>query len=365
MTHGLPASLLCLTLAACGASPPPESVGDGREAEETVPEQTRPTGADDLRALGADATYRDLLRAARTLDDRRDQDSDAGCLVRRGWRLEADLAVAVRPLPSAPDDLDARLAEELGPVTVLSRWGAYGDAGEEGAPRLAFSTVTTTLPPRVEPAVVWVVTDTGVYVRSTASSRPAGPTGVEALEASLNGAGALFVSAEAGVPLSRLAEVLSSVPESFAGRMGLVVPLSAGTRLPAPPEVQEGDAAAICPDGLPALPEDAPLGSMRPERILQSLGPLRQGAEICVGATDGPGAAGGRVVMALRIAADGRVAETCIMEDATDDPTLRACLLRAARTIAFPPPESPGTVDVALPLALSPLPSQRQRPVCE
>lgn len=348
-----------LALASCGGSPPPVDEPAAREDDP-------PSGTDD-RSLGAAATYGDLLAGARALDDRRDQDSDAGCLVRRlasGWRLEADLAVAVRPLPAAPADLDERLRTDPGPLVLLSRWGAYGEA-RDGA--LAFSAVTMTLPPRREPAVVWIVTDEGVIVRSSGAALEAGAGPLDAAVAALPAdVGALFVAAEAGVPLARLAEVLARVPASLHGRVGLAVVLAPGTRLPAPPPAPTpAESEARCPDGLPALGDDEPLGSLRPERIVSSLGPLRQSVEICVGATDGPGAAGGRVVIALRIGGDGRVAHACVVEDGPDDPALRACVVRATRGIAFPAPEPAGFVDVSLPLALAPAESQRQRPLCE
>ncbi|MDQ3033968.1 MAG: hypothetical protein M3Y87_16245, partial [Myxococcota bacterium] len=68
------------------------------------------------------------------------------------------------------------------------------------------------------------------------------------------------------------------------------------------------------------------------------------------------------VAIAVRIAADGRVREACVMEDATGDPSLRACLVRAARELAFDPPG--GVVDFALPLRLEAGRAQRQAPVC-
>ncbi len=352
---------LALAALACGdpaPTPPPERApGGGGETVTPDPE--------DARALGPDATFAQLAEAARLLDQRRDQDSTAGCLLRRGWRLEADLAVAVRPLAVPEADLDARLEADAGPVVVLSRWGAYGqlDAG-----RVALSAVTTTLPPRVEPATVWFVTDRGVWVRNSGAdaARPGPMPWADATAALPTDVGALFVTAEAGVPLATLAEALSSLPDALSGRVGLAVTLAAGTRLPgAPAAADAADTEGLCPNGLPPLGEGMSEGSLRPDRIVSSLGPLRQGAEICVGATDGPGAAGGRVGLAMRIGPDGQLIEACVTEEAAPDPTLRACLLRAARATMFPEPDPPGAVDVALPLVLAPLDSQRQRPLCD
>jgi hypothetical protein len=70
-------------------------------------------------------------------------------------------------------------------------------------------------------------------------------------------------------------------------------------------------------------------------------------------------------VLALRIGAEGDVTDACALEDETGDPVLRECLLRAARTSAFPTPSPPSSLDVQLPLVLAPLDSQRQTPLCE
>jgi hypothetical protein len=251
-------------------------------------------------------------------------------------------------------------------VNVLSRWGAYG-RGEPNAP--SFAAVTSTLPPRREPALVWAITDRGVYVRSTRDAAPQpDPMDAEALAPTLpSETGALFVTAEAAIPLERVARVLALVPDSLAGRVALAVALAPGTRLPQPPgQTEHADAGAgLCADGgLSELAEDAPTGDLRPETLVQRLAPLRRSAEACVSGTQGPGAAGGRVVLALRIGPDGAVTEACAAEDSTGDPVLRTCLLRAARTLAFDVPSPPGFVDVELPLVLAPVASQRQVPLC-
>lgn len=357
-----------LTLACslgCGSPPPPPP--QHAQHEETPEHHEEEPSALDVRSLAPDATFGELLDAARTLDDRRDQESSAGCLLRPAWRLEADLAVAVRPLPASPDDLDDALEAEPGPVNVLTRWGAFG-SGDPAHP--SFSAVTSTLPPRREPALVWVVTERGVYARSSReAARDVEPVPVAQLAATIpdpESIGALFVTAESGTPISRVADVLALVPPALAGRVALAVPLAPGTRLPTPPREAELDArAGLCPNGLPELPADAPSGDLRPDAIVQSLGPLRQGAETCVSSTQGPGALGGRVVLALRIGPDGRVSDACAVEDATNDAVLRECLLRAARATAFPAPEPPGYIDAQLPLTLAPLASQRQRPLCD
>src|SRR5690606_32197186 len=125
----------------------------------------------------------------------------------------------------------------------LSRWGAYGP-GDPARP--SFSAVTTTLPPKREPAIVWAITERGAYVRSsTEPARQLDPVPVERLAATLSGSvGALFVTAEGSTPLARVAEALSAIPEELAGRVALAVALAPGTRLPTPPPAGEADAGA-------------------------------------------------------------------------------------------------------------------------
>jgi hypothetical protein len=171
------------------------------------------------------------------------------------------------------------------------------------------------------------------------------------------------VTAEEGVPVSELASLLERLPASLAGRIALASPLAEGTRLPdAPVAAPESAHAELCPEGLAELEEEAALGDLAPEVILRGLGPLRQGAELCVGASTGAGAAGGRLALAVRIEPDGRVRSACVMEDSTGDAALRACIVGAARELAFEPPG--GYLDFALPLVLEPGRAHRQAPIC-
>lgn len=361
--------LASILLAACGG---PASQGSSRVER---PEAHGQSGSDRAttrsesprsdRDLGADATFADLATAARRQDDRRDSDADAGCLVRAsgaGYRLEADLAVAVRPLPAPPDDLDARMEPDRGPVRVLTRFGAYGEAA--GA-RTALVAINTTLPPTRGVALAIVLTDRGAYARR--SDQSGGERDASRVEWLVDHVGwtevdLVAVTAEAGVPLRALVELMERIPETMAGRVTLAVVLEEGTRLPDAPAIQAGEPAELCPDGLPELAESDPLGDLPAARIRGALDPLRSAAELCVGTSTGPGAAGGRVAMAVRIGPEGRVAGACVMEDSTGDAALRACLVRAARELSFDAPG--GYLDFALPLALEPGRAQRQVPVC-
>jgi hypothetical protein len=312
------------------------------------------------------ATFSDLVAAARRLDDLRDQESEAGCLLRvgdGGTRFDADLAVAVRPLPPAPPDLDARLANDRGPVRILTRFGAYGSSPAQ----MGLVAIATTLPPTRGVGLALFLTDHGAYARRT--DRAGGERDASRIEWILertpwNEFDLVAVSAEATVPVTALVAFLRQLPASLAGRLTLATPLPEGTRLPDPAVVGEGaESADLCAEGLPELPEEAAEGDLPPDRLRAGLEPLVRAAELCVGTSVGSGAAGGRVRVAMRIGPDGRVEGACVREDTTGDPTLRACLVRAAQALAFDPPG--GYLDLALPMTLAPGAPQRQRALCE
>ena len=316
--------------------------------------QARTPAPTSPRDLAANATFADLVAAARRQDDLRDQDSTAGCLLRAvaSYRLEADLAAAVRPLPEAPTSIDTRLES----VAVLTRYGTIGNADAS----LGLVAFTTTQPSDHAEAAVLIVQRTDLFVARTSGGSARAITTRE-LEALDDGHLLLFVTATAGTSVGDLSSVLRAIPASFAGRVGLAVALPQGTRLAAPPSAAEAPAnEAIC-----ALSEteEAP-GELSVEAIRLGVQPLVARAEACVGASEGRGALGGRVVLSMRIGASGEVSEACISEDATGDGVLRACLVHAARALAFAAPTS-GSVDVALPLVLAPGLAHRQRAICE
>ncbi|UJR81958.1 hypothetical protein [Sandaracinus amylolyticus] len=336
----------------------PEAPAPREERPSTIP--TSP------RTLARDATFADLIAAARTLDDRRDQESDAACLIAvtpSGFELRADLAVAVRPLAEPEADLDQRLANDPGPVRVLTRYGSYGT----GAAQMGLVATSTTLPPTRGTALALFLTPEGVYTRrSDQAGGERDPSRVAWVieHTEWSAFDLVVVTAEARVPITTLVSLLEALPASLAGRITLAVPLAAGTRLPDAPPAIDGTAerGQLCPDGLPALTEDAPLGDLPASSIRAALAPLQSSAELCVGTSTGPGAAGGRVSLAVRIAPDGRVSDACVMEDSTGDAALRACLSRAALELGFDAPG--GYLDFALPLVLEPGRAQRQVPVC-
>ena len=268
----------------------------------------------------------------------------------------------MRPLPAPAEVLDARLASDGGPVRVLTRYGDYGP----GSAQLGLVATTTTLPPTRGVAVALFLTPAGLYARRT--DRAGGERDASRLEwvlehTDFGEVDLVAVSAEASVPLERVIDLLARLPASLAGRVTLAVPLAAGTRLPDPrPVVASESAGELCPEGLPELAEDAPLGDLGAPEIRAALDPLRVAAELCVGTSSGPGASGGRVGLAVRIEPGGRVEAACVTEDSSGDSQLRACLARAARDLVFAAPG--GYVDFVVPLVLEPGRAQRQVPVC-
>lgn len=354
MSRLLLATLLC----ACGSTPPPHEP----EPEPEVTGDETPAAPTSARDLERDATFADLATAAREQDRLRDQDGSAGCLLRRGegFRLEADLSVAIRPLPTPEADLDARMASR-GPVRVLTRHGAFGVGTEMGLVSL-----TTSAPPpeAIEEAIglVLVLTDRGAYARRTdvafGGTVPAAVAEVIAA-APFGEVHTTFVVAEAGVSLDTLYDVLASLPP-LDGRVALAVALEAGVTLPDRPTLEPSEPAPLC-DGI-AETDEPWSETIEGAALMAPLRALSGRFAVCVGASTGPGAAGGRMELMVRLTRGGTVADACIHTDDTGDEALRACILRAVRETGFPDPA--GQVIFAAPLVLSPGPSHRQSAVC-
>ncbi|MCS6797912.1 MAG: hypothetical protein NZ898_05200 [Myxococcota bacterium] len=326
----------------------------------------------DARRLAADATFGDLVAAVAALDGTDDESSEAGCLLRTGrdgspHRLEADVAVAVHPLPPVPADLDAHLE---GPVAILTRWGL---AGDPGTARLALVSLTASRPTRG--GLLVAVTDEGVHARPVGTPTGTGPrfsrlevpTAAarlrEALGAEGTSHGVLFVTAERNVPLTRLIALFEALGP-VAHATSFAVALAPGTRLPSASPAAMPAADTHCPDGLPEPGPEEPEGELPALALGGALSPLREAAVECLRNAGPEGGHGGRVLLAMRIDASGRVAHACVMRDEIGDPILAACIVRAARTQQLPAPRPAGFVDVALPLRLQPIEPAPTRPLC-
>lgn len=361
----------------CGASS--SSVVSQPHDERSTPTQpekpvTEPPPRD-LRSLGAEATFKDLVSAADLLDQRALDSSPERCLLQNRlgakdpWTLKADLAVAVRPLPEPPAELATRLRDPSTPVTLLSRWGRIGD--NPAALVLAAFTTTSTMGPNTRMFAL-LLTKEGAFFRSLGNSGDAMPTGplqpdnlVPLLaERIAQSQIVLCVTAEAQIPVSALYKVLASLP-SKGIEVVLAAALPAETSLPALSVSPTTAAGLWCPSGLPDPAPSSTEGELPQQTILGALAPIRDEAQACFVRSAGGATAGGKVKLAVRIGADGRVQATCLLEDEIRDSTLAQCLLDAARQIVFPKPSPAGFVDVSVPLRLTPAIVPPQNPICD
>lgn len=301
---------------------------------------------------------------ARSLDSSGYGQSQDGCLFSTAapLRFSADVLLATRPLADAPKELATTLLKAAGPPTTLTAWGST--PGE--LPDVFLAAFTTTTPGSAKAAPVGVfVTGQGLFLRGAQLPLRARPEALDAgtagsLLAQLPDPIIAYVTAEAGIPVSQLMAALRSLPNRF--EIALAVVLPKGTRLPAPPERSR---ELLCPDGLPEPLADEPEGSLEPAALRDALAPLKETALRCALATGGLALQGGRLELAMRIGANGRARELCMLSDSIDEPILRKCIIEAARSLAFPVPNPAGFVDVALPLQLALTGPTAQRPLCE
>ncbi len=328
----------------------------------------------DRRLLDADARFGDLIATVNHLDQNKQQHSDKKCLLRRlpftGERiaLEADLAVAVRPLPDAPGQLDKRLQSESGKVHVITLWDRIG-ADASGIVMVAF---TTTSPASARlPAVVLFITARGISIRHSdqtpePNSEPIQLNELTSVLADIASRKefALYVTADAEIPLGKLYELLATLPHPQP-EVALAVALSAGTRLPTQSKPSTRDTAVWCPQGLPELKHDAPQGNIQRSDIIAAVNAMREEAQECLSAADATAAVGGRVQVAIRVGVSGSVEKQCLIEDEIENLALAKCILSTVSALRFPPPNPSGPVDIHLPLRLAPQGISGQKPVCE
>ncbi|HEY2733538.1 MAG TPA: hypothetical protein VGI70_06115, partial [Polyangiales bacterium] len=356
---------LACSLLACAAPkpapshPPPSAATSAAIFAAKLPEPSE----SDPRALPAHATFGDLVEAARTLDGGNENHSDAGCLLRGRdpIRLEADLLPGARPLPPVQDELAASLESQSGPVALLSAWGKV--PGEPGVVLLAF---TTTTPAAIKlPVIALFETHKGTYVRGEDALLRAHPGALSDNEATtllsqISSAATVYVSAERAIAVSALLDLMRAVPNRF--EVALAVALPKETRLP---PTAAASREWMCPDGLPAPSPNEREGELSANDAREALVPLRQAALSCALASGGPALLGGRLVLSLRIGADGKAEQLCFASDAIGEAQLRRCLISAARDIQMPSPHPAGFVDLNVPLEIALEGPSRQRVSCE
>ncbi|MFO0692960.1 MAG: hypothetical protein U0230_05350 [Polyangiales bacterium] len=339
------AALLAALAGCAGASPRGAST-----AAQTV------ATASDPRMLAGDATYQDLVVRARALEGE-PAAPDTRCVGRiagAGLELVAEVVPAVRPIADAPTSLDARLEGGAGTFVALTRWGRTGTGS------LALAAFTPVEPVVDEPLVAVLVGRRGLYLRSTSAELSAarrGPFPLAELGPSLAALGTadspVLVTADATVSIATLRGVLDVL--GARGRStALASVLPESTRLPDEPPPPGDPTGGLC-EALPDLAPDATEGSLPVDAIRRGLESLRAAVPGCVAASSsGRVARGGRLGLLLRIGPNGTVEAACARQDAIGEPTFRACVLDAARALRFDRPTPPGSVDVALPLVVTP-----------
>jgi hypothetical protein len=301
---------------------------------------------EDAPAAGAPAeTYVALVRQVAAREGGATA-SGATCVLERvgdQLRYGSNALPSIRPLPLPSADLDAQLARSVS-VNVLTGFGRYGNAPGS----LTLAAYTTVAPTRE--ALVLIITDSGIALRGVDASVALQNqlTRDAAVEAAMTlQPAAVFVAAEAGISTPLLSELLQALLVRH-------VPVALAVDIPseaALPNATEASFAA-CPDGLGA--SDDAEGNLTLAQLRPSIAELGARASECLGKADARGAAGGRVRIMLRVGAAGAVTQACISADDTRDPRLLTCVIAQARGMRFPAPTPTGSVDLELPLALTP-----------
>lgn len=368
---------LLWSCAACGAAGTAAASGSDAPVTRPVATPARSAGAPTVepthdsqaplarRVFNGSERFGDLVAGAQALASAGAGDSDKGCLFARdadAFRLEADLLPAVRPLPDPPVDLATGLARTHGRVRTLSHWGQSGTGEYE----LALVGLTTTPASAARaPATAILLTRKGVFLRhaerdAVPEDGPLPLAGVGARLAGLSGH-ALYVTAERDVSIAEIHALLAQLP--FDRPVALAVALAPGTRIPEEPKPALAPEWS-CPRGLPRPAKRSRPGEIGQSALAAALAPLRDEGARCLSTATGPALAGGKLTLALRVDEGGRVGHVCAIESTLADAALTRCVLESARMLVFPVPSPAGSVDLHLPLELSPLGFATQRPVC-
>jgi len=339
-----------------------------------TPRATAPEGATlaplDPRSFARGASFDTLIvRAQALLLAPPGTEAEGACVLQASDErigLGAELLAGVDPLPDASDDLTDRLQRSVRPVRVLTAWGEQSPPAESDIALAAFTALDASS--RRLPVVVLFVTARGAYLRhgQRYAETQDGPLDASALQVRLDTLSrrehyVLYVTAEAAVPLTDLYATLATLADTQP--TALAVALPEGTVLPAARAPEDATRLA-CPTGLPEPAVDAVEGELAAASILGALDPLRAAAQRCLEQASGPAAAGGRLVLGMRINAAGAPETLCLIEDGIGDAVLSSCVVESARALRLPQPNPAGFVDVHVPLQLAPITRPPPRPVC-
>ncbi len=216
---------------------------------------------------------------------------------------------------------------------TLTVWGSQGNA----TARMRLAAFTWTPPMRDREAVVIWVHPHDLSLMSPRMITGAAPPS-DVLDGStlvpiireLEADRLVFVTADAGVTLQRLHEVLTLLAETRA-TVALAVPLPPGATF-----TTRANTTDLCPNGLPDPGTTAPPPSnpSDPNAHVAVLRNMQTDLQACMQSVRGLGV--GNVVMSLRIGASGEIVQACVKEDQTTNAEFRSCLLSASRRLQFP-----------------------------
>ena len=335
------------------AAPPP-ALG-GSAAQDTKPK------IKDGRELPGSATFADLIKLAGDVSASEKGASEAGCNLRRdadgSYRFEA--SVSAEKFAAPPDDLDDVLVKGEAGIRLMTGYGVIGvGAGLTLRPLSPLPKVVLT---GIVPALF--VTDRGVYIRiadtyGTKLSGDKGPmpeSDVPRVKAELAPRPqAIVVTAESGVKLDRVHEVLSWVKDA-SGPVVLATPVEKGAALPKLPAAAKGGLGVdACPrGGLMDIPKGSKPGSFGDQAFFGITEAYRKDALTCIEKLS-PESSGGKIDVQMRIEPDGKISKACIDKDSTGDAAVKKCVLDRTRAYVYPKPTTPGIVNFGTELSFSP-----------
>lgn len=341
--------MLVLAFCACGGSVEQQSVQSAKTAP--APQQSDP--GDEPLSLPKSASFGALIEA---INRRPEKDGDTSCLLEpsEAFVLHAPDARAMRPLPPAPEDLNARFEAVPDPVRLLTLWGQVGVEAD----RLVAVTFTSTRASSTRPLLT-ALTDQGIVLRSEALQKSPAlsrETAIAKLK-ELSTLKNIVVTAERDVPLADLYAWLSDL-EALDVSVALAVMLPEGTKIPepTPPEANELRCSA---------PPAETFGEVDITSVQSAIAQIRSALVLCLERERGQGARGGKIQVRLTVAQDGRMQEACIADGALGSGSSERCAVETLGSLQISPPEPAGSqATLVLPLLLQPKPQGPINPVC-